>query len=115
MGAGGPTGAVGFGLGFRQLESVKNAYFLMGGVVIFSGLLSCLITVKGHRGLLFGHDSKDPNMLQVPAMDEEGATAVNNNDPSTHQGGDENAVVEKADEQADGENTGADPAVVVEA
>jgi NNP family nitrate/nitrite transporter-like MFS transporter len=59
VGAGGPTGAVLFGLGFRQLPNSRDAYFLMASVVVFSGLLSVFINIKGHRGLLCGEDSED--------------------------------------------------------
>jgi len=55
VGAGGPSGAVSFGLVFRQLDA-KLAFNVMAGVVVVSGLLSSLITIKGHRGLLFGKD-----------------------------------------------------------
>jgi len=38
VGAGGPFGAVMFGLGFRQIENVKHAYFFMASVVVVSGV-----------------------------------------------------------------------------
>jgi len=92
VGAGGPSGAVLFGLGFRQLISnPKHPYFLMAGVVIFSGLLSFVLVIKGHRGLLFGKDDSNQNdkiasTLTVPAPDNnqeeadaEAATANANN------------------------------------
>ena len=56
VGAGGPTGAVLFGLGFRQIENVKHAYFFMAAAVIASGVSCLFLTIKGHRGLLFGMD-----------------------------------------------------------
>jgi len=56
VGAGGPTGAVLFGLGFRQIENVKHAYYFMASVVILSGVSCLLLNLKGHRGLLFGKD-----------------------------------------------------------
>ena len=54
MGAGGPTGAIMFGLGFVFLERVEHAYFLMGGCVLVSGLLTLVINIKGLGGILAG-------------------------------------------------------------
>jgi NNP family nitrate/nitrite transporter-like MFS transporter len=58
VGAGGSIGAVGFGLGFRQLEEIQ-AIILMGSVVIFSGISCFFISIKGHRGLICGQDSPE--------------------------------------------------------
>ena len=58
VGAGGNTGAVGFGLGFRQLET-KQAFVLMGSCIIASGFLSLFICIKGHAGLITGQDSEE--------------------------------------------------------
>lgn len=69
VGAGGPTGAVLFGLFFRQLE-VKTAYYSMAGVVVFSGFSCVLLTLKGYRGILFGQDT-DPQTLKIPQPDDE--------------------------------------------
>jgi len=57
VGAGGNTGAVCFGLGFRQLGYVK-AFNIMGGTILGSALLSALVTIKGHRSLFGGADSE---------------------------------------------------------
>jgi NNP family nitrate/nitrite transporter-like MFS transporter len=81
VGAGGNTGAVGFGLGFRQL-SYKLAFNVMGYTILGSSLLTLFIVVKGHRGLLFGQDSaiatKPHATLTVPALlDAEKADQVN--------------------------------------
>lgn len=57
VGAGGNTGAVCFGLCFRQLET-KTAFYIMGFSVLGSSLLSALVFIKGHRGILFGEDSE---------------------------------------------------------
>merc|ERR1712032_1202708 len=46
IGAGGNTGAVCFGLGFRNLDS-KQAFVLMGSVILGSSLLSLGIHIKG--------------------------------------------------------------------
>ena len=77
VGAGGPTGAVLFGLGFRQLANPKHAYFLMAGIVVLSGVTTLFFNIKGHRGFLFGKDSADRATLTVPtdaAKGEEVAT-----------------------------------------
>lgn len=73
VGAGGNVGAVCFGLGFRQL-SYKQAFTVMGSLVLASSLLSCLIVIKGHRGICFGSDDADasaPKTLAAPAVDPE--------------------------------------------
>jgi len=57
VGAGGNTGAVCFGLCFRQLNE-KTAFLIMGLAIMGSGACSLLINLKGHRGLLFGEDSE---------------------------------------------------------
>merc|ERR1712176_422560 len=56
VGAGGNCGAVGFGLGFRQLGYVK-AFTLMGCTILGSGFLSLLVCIKGHRPIIGGQDS----------------------------------------------------------
>jgi NNP family nitrate/nitrite transporter-like MFS transporter len=59
VGAAGPIGGVFFGLGFRQLSNTRDAYFLMASVVVFSGLLSVFINIKGHRGFLCGEETEE--------------------------------------------------------
>jgi NNP family nitrate/nitrite transporter-like MFS transporter len=86
VGAGGNTGAVCFGLGFRNLET-KQAFVLMGACIIASGILSLFICIKGHAGLINGQDSEEviaawkqsgaaQLTLTVPQADEEGAEKV---------------------------------------
>merc|ERR1711878_43008 len=58
VGAGGNCGAVGFGLGFRQLDSYKAAFYIMGFTILASAGATFLISIKGHRGLIFGEDSE---------------------------------------------------------
>jgi len=58
VGAGGNTGAVCFGLGFRNLET-KPAFVLMGACIIASGILSLFVSIKGHAGLISGQDSEE--------------------------------------------------------
>jgi NNP family nitrate/nitrite transporter-like MFS transporter len=71
VGAGGPTGAVCFGLIFRSLpDDAEMAFRIMAGVVLASGVSCALITIKGHRGLLFGTEA-DHTKLQVPMPEEE--------------------------------------------
>ena len=53
IGAGGNTGAVCFGLGFRNLE-YKTAFMLMGFVILGSSVLSLGLVIKGHSGLICG-------------------------------------------------------------
>jgi len=69
VGAGGPTGAVSFGLIFRQLAP-RTAFSVMAGIVLASGVLSVLITIKNHRGILFGAD-RDGDTIIVPRMEED--------------------------------------------
>jgi NNP family nitrate/nitrite transporter-like MFS transporter len=58
VGAGGNTGAVCFGFGFRNLE-YKSAFYVMGFTILGSSVLSSLIFIKGHAGLVCGTDEKD--------------------------------------------------------
>ena len=94
VGAGGPMGAVTFGLIFRcvrafrrvtrVLLSVSSARPLllifrslpddpnlairsMAGIVLASSVLCAAITIKGHRGLLFGKET-DHTAIQVPVV-----------------------------------------------
>jgi len=52
IGAGGNVGAVAFGFCFRQL-SYKNAFIIMGSVIIFSSTLSIFIRFKQYGGLFY--------------------------------------------------------------
>ena len=55
IGAGGNTGAVAFGLCFRQLND-KTAFQIMGYTIIASSALSAVVFIRGHRGLFTGTD-----------------------------------------------------------
>lgn len=67
VGAGGPTGAVLFGLIFRSLpENPELAFRVMAGIVLGSGVICLLFNLKGHKGLIFGEESTS---LKVPAAD----------------------------------------------
>jgi len=71
VGAGGNSGAVGFGLGFRQLD-YEQAFVIMGATIMGSAALSIFINIKGHRGLLWGTDDvvqKGKATLVVPEAD----------------------------------------------
>eukprot|EP00529_Nitzschia_sp_RCC80_P022052 CAMPEP_0113469460 /NCGR_PEP_ID=MMETSP0014_2-20120614/15912_1 /TAXON_ID=2857 /ORGANISM="Nitzschia sp." /LENGTH=489 /DNA_ID=CAMNT_0000361941 /DNA_START=107 /DNA_END=1576 /DNA_ORIENTATION=+ /assembly_acc=CAM_ASM_000159 len=81
VGAGGNTGAVCFGLGFRQL-SYEKAFNIMGFSILGSAVLSIFIIIKGHAGIIFGKDSAVPakesgGELAVPTPDNEIANEVN--------------------------------------
>merc|ERR1712087_586211 len=88
VGAGGNCGAVGFGLGFRQLDTMK-AFTVMASTIIASGFLTFAICIKGHRGLITGQDSEETiaawkktggavpaTTLQVPEPDAEAAEDI---------------------------------------
>ena len=49
------AGAVCFGLGFRNLD-YKDAFILMGSVIIASVVPTALIFIKGHSSLFCGQD-----------------------------------------------------------
>jgi NNP family nitrate/nitrite transporter-like MFS transporter len=72
VGAGGNTGAVAFGLCFRQLN-YENAFKIMGFTIFGSAAVTVLIHIKGHAGLLWGEDSAPGKnaILAVPQPDEE--------------------------------------------
>merc|ERR1712176_1345677 len=89
VGAGGNCGAVGFGLGFRQLETME-AFTVMASTIIASGFLTFAICIKGHRGLITGQDSEETiaawkktggaapaaTTLQVPEPDAKAAEEI---------------------------------------
>ena len=58
VGAGGNTGAVCFGLGFRQLPEIKQAFNVMGFTILGSAVITLLVRIKGHRSILGGEDSE---------------------------------------------------------
>jgi NNP family nitrate/nitrite transporter-like MFS transporter len=83
VGAGGNTGAVCFGLGFRQLD-YQQAFTLMGVVICASSFMSLFICIKGHAGLLWGTDDpvveKSPQTLSVPEPDAKKSDEVDSED-----------------------------------
>jgi len=77
VGAGGPTGAVLFGLIFRSLpDDAEMAFRIMAGIVLAAGFSCVVITIKGHKGLLFGKEA-DHSKLQIPVVEEEEKEEVN--------------------------------------
>lgn len=74
VGAGGNTGAVFFGLGFRTLQ-YKGAFLLMGNMILATSVLSAFVFIKGHAGLFCGKQdslpSQPPQKLLVPEPDDE--------------------------------------------
>jgi NNP family nitrate/nitrite transporter-like MFS transporter len=78
VGAGGNTGAVIFGLGFRSL-SYKNAFVLMGCVILGTSILSIFVVIKGQAGLIWGKATLPAKVSQtlavpkVPEVDAENA------------------------------------------
>ena len=72
VGAGGPSGAIAFGMGFLFLSKTQHAYFLMGGLVILSAISCLLLNIKGHGGILFKSDHTLPsNSLMVPKVEKD--------------------------------------------
>lgn len=67
VGAGGPSGAIAFGMGFLFMPDTKDAYFLMGGLVILSAISCLLLNIKGHGGILMKpNDALPTTSLNVP-------------------------------------------------
>eukprot|EP00521_Asterionellopsis_glacialis_P010965 CAMPEP_0195307144 /NCGR_PEP_ID=MMETSP0707-20130614/37566_1 /TAXON_ID=33640 /ORGANISM="Asterionellopsis glacialis, Strain CCMP134" /LENGTH=479 /DNA_ID=CAMNT_0040371391 /DNA_START=94 /DNA_END=1533 /DNA_ORIENTATION=- len=79
VGAGGNSGAVAFGMCFRQLDYF-DAFIVMGCCILGSAFLSAFVIIKGHSSLLCGGtDEEEPKAqgLSVPEPDEEAADEVN--------------------------------------
>jgi NNP family nitrate/nitrite transporter-like MFS transporter len=75
VGAGGNVGAVGFGLAFRQLTDDRDAFIIMGCTILASSISTIFISIKGHRGIIFGQDTELPKeeTLVVPEPNKEKA------------------------------------------
>merc|ERR1712100_946167 len=67
IGAGGNTGAVCFGLGFRNLE-YKDAFVLMGITILASAGLSVFVCIPGSSKMFWGEDEEKEakETLEVP-------------------------------------------------
>merc|ERR1712151_393256 len=74
IGAGGNTGAVAFGMGFRELP-YKDAFILMGVTIIASSVLSVCVCIPGSSKLFWGEDEEPvtKDTLEVPVPDTEKA------------------------------------------
>merc|ERR1712125_84387 len=75
VGAGGNTGAVAFGMAFRQL-SYKKAFDIMAASICGSALLTVIIFIKGQGNLFKGTAApakQEPTTLTVPEPDKEAA------------------------------------------
>lgn len=51
-------------------DDAEMAYRIMAGIVLASGVTCVLITIKGHKGLLFGKEA-DHTKLRIPVAQEE--------------------------------------------
>ena len=79
VGAGGNSGAVGFGMGFRQL-GYEDAFIIMGCTILGSCALSPLINIKGHSAMFWGKDTiteGKASTLAVPEPDADKTEEVN--------------------------------------
>ena len=52
-------------MGFRQLD-YKQAFVVMGCKILGSSVLSVLINIKGHSGLLWGKDALPDGVAKGP-------------------------------------------------
>ncbi|CAJ1952957.1 unnamed protein product [Cylindrotheca closterium] len=71
IGAGGNSGAVAFGMGFRELE-YKDAFVIMGSTIIASSILSFFVCIPGCSRMLGGEDdvpAKDTLAVPTPETD----------------------------------------------
>jgi NNP family nitrate/nitrite transporter-like MFS transporter len=75
VGAGGNTGAVCFGMCFRELD-YKAAFMIMGFCILGTSLLSPLVRIPGQNTLLLPPvQGSAPEVLTAPKVDEEEAQA----------------------------------------
>ena len=67
--AGGFTGAIGFGLGFREFDYL-DAFLIMGCTILGSSILSVCIYIRGSSALFFGSDeiAGEDTTLSVPEL-----------------------------------------------
>eukprot|EP00521_Asterionellopsis_glacialis_P008083 CAMPEP_0195288562 /NCGR_PEP_ID=MMETSP0707-20130614/5185_1 /TAXON_ID=33640 /ORGANISM="Asterionellopsis glacialis, Strain CCMP134" /LENGTH=292 /DNA_ID=CAMNT_0040348451 /DNA_START=189 /DNA_END=1067 /DNA_ORIENTATION=+ len=90
IGAGGNTGAVAFGLCFRQLDA-KVAFILMGIMILISSILSIFVCIRNHPGLIWNttaglpvskEDAESEITLDVPGSRQtsEGTSSVGGGD-----------------------------------
>jgi NNP family nitrate/nitrite transporter-like MFS transporter len=91
VGAGGNSGAVCFGLGFRNLE-YYDAFILMGVCILVSAFLSAGIYIKGHSALFCGKDEIEAAPGQEKGAAGEGTLVVPQADKD---------IMEEIDEEID--------------
>jgi nitrite extrusion protein (nitrite facilitator) len=77
VGAGGSTGAVCFGICFRQFKT-KSAFDIMGFTVLGSAILSFLVSIRHHGGILFVEQCQDVERQQIHS------TTPSRTEKSTH-------------------------------
>lgn len=77
VGAGGNTGAVGFGFGFRQLK-YETAFIIMGISILGTAALSILVNIKGYSAMLWGKDAPPTKQtMSIPEKDSKITEEVN--------------------------------------
>ena len=86
------VGAVCFGLGFRNLD-YKDAFILMGSVIIVSVVPTAFIYIKGHSALFCGEDTE----ITPPEDAAKGTLTV----PEQQAVEDDKMVVEDIEEEID--------------
>jgi len=74
IGAGGNTGAVVFSLIFRQLGETRNAFILIGTIIISSSLLSVFVNIKDHPGWFYHQENQVLEKEERQSFDEDSVT-----------------------------------------
>jgi len=77
VGAGGTAGAIVFGLIFREFD-YKTAFNTMGVIVMCSSVLSLLVVIRGHAGLVCGVDAPELRVMNTGGWNHD-STHINNN------------------------------------
>lgn len=81
VGAGGNVGAVGFGLGFRNLPTYKQAFNVMGVCILISAAMSSVVFIKGQSGLFCVEATPVPSKAETLVVpDAENAEKVDTDD-----------------------------------
>lgn len=74
VGAGGNSGAVGFGMGFRQLD-YEAAFVIMGCAILGSAFLTVFVNIKGHSAMFWGvEDETVKKYISTPGKTDNGET-----------------------------------------
>ena len=77
VGAGGTAGAIVFGFIFREFD-YKTAFNTMGVIVMCSSVLSLLVVIRGHAGLVCGVDAPELRVMNTGGWNHD-STHMNNN------------------------------------